>query len=469
MQNQVEKKEFRGQGTLNYVSYNHFEYYTSGIDQILELRLDNTNAVLLKSRHFGKEMRLTAEKLAYDAMSVLAYDNTQTVLVPVNLYNKHWIGLLFKRLENVIEVTYMDPEQRVMVPRLKYELERHFAMNGCENRFLEARLEKQSYNNCGLEVIENFVYYLTGARATQEGAVYVHSLLVEDSLLDPKEYRLKIAENNKLIEFLSNAAPLSIQSLDFYPTTKTPTIRHCEERSFVAIHLSRVAECGLPRYARNDELNLNLLPAVEQFNRLWAKWVQGKLQQVNVVVHKTTMCFKGLDFAVDSARLLYKPDLENAKSVALDASYLYSMYSGVNGYSVIVNGAEVVYQLYSEEYQKAFNIGAATLNAMALPYILAMCNRPYLGLAYGVWVAASTAYNAVLNAYSFALELKGKDSDLKSEKLAEWMTTSPLQKEYKLEEEKTEQSEFEPKVYLPDIIEGDGLKDVISGAMTEDF
>jgi hypothetical protein len=180
-----------------------------------------------------------------------------------------------------------------------------------------------------------------------------------------------------------------------------------------------------------DAIDLNLLPAIKQFNRLWAKWLQDKLQQANVVVHKTTMGFKGLDLAVDSARLLYKPGLENAKSVALDASYLYSMYSGVNGYSALVSGAEVVYQVQLGEYQKAFNTGAATLNAMALPYILAMCNRPYLGFAYGIWVAASTAYNAVLNAYSFVLELKENDANIKSDvahkELVERSTVYPSQ------------------------------------------
>jgi hypothetical protein len=178
-------------------------------------------------------------------------------------------------------------------------------------------------------------------------------------------------------------------------------------------------------------LAVNLLPVIEQFNRLWAKWLQDKLCQVKLAVHKTTIGFKGLDFAVDSARLLYKPGLENAKSVALDASYLYSMIEGVNGYSVIVNGAEVVYQMHSGEYHKAFNTGAATLNAIVLPYILAVCNRPYLGFAYGIWAAASTAYNAALNAYSFVLELKEKDANLKStvayKELVEWLAASSLQ------------------------------------------
>src|SRR6185312_15381174 len=160
--------------------------------------------------------------------------------------DKHWLGLLFKKLDTVVEVIYLDSEQRTIPALLKSKLEDGLSKNGYKSHFLELKLEQQRYNNCGPELIENFAYHLTGTRATQEAAVHVHSLLVENNLLDPKEYGLKIAENNKLIGFLSNAAPLSIRSLDFHSTAKIPQIRHCEERSDAAIHLSRVAEDGLP-------------------------------------------------------------------------------------------------------------------------------------------------------------------------------------------------------------------------------
>jgi hypothetical protein len=85
------------------------------------------------------------------------------------------------------------------------------------------------------------------------------------------------------------------------------------------------------------------------------------------------------------------------------------MVVGVNGYSTLVSGAEVVYQLHLGEYQKACDVAIGASAAMALPAILAMANRPYLGFVYGAWVAATTAYNAVENAYSFVLELVGEE------------------------------------------------------------
>jgi tetratricopeptide (TPR) repeat protein len=467
-------EEFKGQGTAGDIVDSSFEYYNSGIDQILKLRIVNPKVRLLEAQYSTKQLNFAAERLVNDVSSALLSDQAQAVLVPFNLHNEHWLGLAFMYTGGVVKVTYMDSEQGAMALELKYGLERGLSKNGYQTQFSEARLERQRYSNCGPELIENFAYHLTGTRATQEAAVYVHSLLVENNLLDPKEYGLKIAENNKLIGFLSNTAPLPIRSMEAFPIAQRPLPHASSQRKLGSSPFSsesrRKPSSGLtrgssPQYqismcedgssgqARRkgldpsfrwddagggvDAIDLNLLPAIEQFNRLWAKWLQDKLHQVNAVVHKTTMGFKGLDLAVDSARLLYKPDLENAKSVALDASYLYSMYSGVNGYSALVSGAEIAYQLHSGEYHSAFNTGAATLSAMALPYILAMCNRPYLGFAYGILVAASTAYTAALNAYSFVLELKEKDANLKStvayKELVEWLAASSLQTLYDFE------------------------------------
>jgi hypothetical protein len=165
--------------------------------------------------------------------------------------------------------------------------------------------------------------------------------------------------------------------------------------------------------------------------------VQNKLRQINCGINKINIGFKGLDLAVDSARLLQQPDLVSAKRVVLDASYLYSMYSGINGYSALVSGVEVVYQMHLGEYQKAFNSGTATLNAMALPYILAVGNRPYLSFAYVLCVTMQTMYNAIDNAYGFILELMSENAVLKSaiayKELTEWLSFSPLQGMYNFE------------------------------------
>jgi hypothetical protein len=93
------------------------------------------------------------------------------------------------------------------------------------------------------------------------------------------------------------------------------------------------------------------------------------------------------------------------KKLALDYAYLHGLMVGANGYSLAISGAETAYQLYEGEYQKAFDVAAGTLSAMALPIILAYANRPYLGLVYSLFLVATTAHNSMENAYSFAMEL----------------------------------------------------------------
>lgn len=46
------------------------------------------------------------------------------------------------------------------------------------------KVEQQQYSNCGPEVVENFMLYLTGERLSQEEAVPYHSELLERELLD---------------------------------------------------------------------------------------------------------------------------------------------------------------------------------------------------------------------------------------------------------------------------------------------
>jgi tetratricopeptide (TPR) repeat protein len=455
-----QEDEFKGQGTLGYTDNSYPEYYNSGIDRVLELRLASlAKAVVLKSQYFGEELGKAISRLSYDVSSILSDGTVQTVLAPVNLYNKHWLGLLFRNLGTIVEVTYMDPEQVAMLPGLRSELENGLSLNGYKSQLEQARLTPQSYNNCGYEVIENFVYYLTGTRATQYGAMYVHSLLVENSLLDPTEYALKIKENNELIGLLSNAEPMAINEITLFT-------EQVDNESFESLN-----EKTAPYYS---------------------------IAKLKIDLHRASVWFKALDFIVDSARLAQEPSLPAFKKLAIDYAYLQAMASGVNGYSAMIAGAETLYQLQLGEYQKAFNVASSTMSAMVLPVILAMANRPYLGLAYGAFMAAVNAYGAVTNAYSFYLEVSDEGATLRSvtayKDLAVKLAASPVQSLYDFKFEATEyklqinallferekslaqakvKGEFEQKVldyiYLPMLAENYELSnDVIRGILTEE-
>jgi hypothetical protein len=47
----------------------------------------------------------------------------------------------------------------------------------------EQQVQDQKYNNCGLEVIENFIAICGISRVSEDNALAVHSLLFEQSLL----------------------------------------------------------------------------------------------------------------------------------------------------------------------------------------------------------------------------------------------------------------------------------------------
>jgi tetratricopeptide (TPR) repeat protein len=449
--------EFKGQGTLANADNSYPEYYSNGIYQVLKLRLSElTNTVPLKSRYFGNDLGYEAWLLASDVGAILS-EGKQIVLVPINLDNKHWLGLLFKGFGDSVEITYMDSEQRAMLPKLKDGLEYGFRMNSYQSHFITAKLQPQSYNNCGFELIENFVHHLSGTRATQGGAMYVHSLLVENSLLDPEIYVLKLEENTKLIKFLSNSEPIGIQEI---PLLAEQVSKNKHERT-------------VPN---------------------------NSITKLKTDLHRANILFKTLDFVVDSARLVQEPSPHNFKKLVIDYAYLQAMVYGVNSYSAVITGAETLYQLHLGEYHKAFNVASNMMSAIALSAILAMATRPYLGLAYGALVTSRTAYDAVTNAYSFAMEFSSEAGTFRSaiayKDLSEWFASSPLQylydfetkaKEYKLkvndlffdkkktivEAQMKAHGEFGQKVfdhiYLPQLLEKYALLNgVIRGELTKE-
>ena len=139
----------------------------------------------------------------------------------------HWVGIVIDQRGSWLTVKYFDSENQVIPLSLDMLVSEIFEANNLEHpiKFEQIRVEQQRYNNCGPEVIENFVLCLTGVRATQEAAVVLHSLLLENTLLDP-DYKLKIEENNKLIGLFSNTAPLPMYEAVKVADGPVPTPTH---------------------------------------------------------------------------------------------------------------------------------------------------------------------------------------------------------------------------------------------------
>lgn len=206
-----------GQGTLNdlkedfgyYPFFN--EYYSEGINSILSLRLKDAlgNSIkegkikILPAKYLFSENILEIDNFNVDNLKILAEDAKElliqnpevtALLVPLNLNLNHWVGMVFviNKEQQILQVKYFDSENKPMPSLFLETLISSFA-NACNDIFININIEqelteKQISNNCGSEVIENFVQYFTGYRLSQEDAIPMHSLLLEVSLLGGDDF-----------------------------------------------------------------------------------------------------------------------------------------------------------------------------------------------------------------------------------------------------------------------------------------
>ncbi len=186
-------------------------YKNQAIDSILKLRLDSVS--LEKGLDIVLIPSVTLKKLIKESVNIFdkaVIDQSKTILVPIsipqNAFVSHWIGIALTKRDNTLVFTYLDSENQEMSVILKnvLKIKSQILFPNLEIFFDKLQLEIQKYDNCGPEVVENFMYYLTGIRATQETTIYLHSILYENSLLDPEISSAQIAENNRIIKILSN-------------------------------------------------------------------------------------------------------------------------------------------------------------------------------------------------------------------------------------------------------------------------
>lgn len=126
-----------------------------------------------------------------ELLSNIVNADSQTTLVPLNLFNKHAAGLIFERnKDNAFKVKYIDPENKE-IPKevlslIKTILDKNNVLFNENIDYNQIIIGQQKYANCGPEVIENFILYLAGKRVAQEKAIELHSKLVENALLGIK-------------------------------------------------------------------------------------------------------------------------------------------------------------------------------------------------------------------------------------------------------------------------------------------
>jgi len=178
------------------------EYTMEGIGKVLNLRLrDNqlSNVTFLANYRFNDQ-----DDSIVNMLSNLSFIKEEIILVPISLHDKHAVGLmLIKQYDFSFKAYYFDPANEPIPGKLEEELIEHGYMPE------QLSVEQQIYTNCGPEVVENFMLYLTGERLSQEDAIMHNSRLVEHELLTPST-----AEE---VNFLTLKDSYNTQATDIIP------------------------------------------------------------------------------------------------------------------------------------------------------------------------------------------------------------------------------------------------------------
>jgi hypothetical protein len=183
---------------LEGISPSFYGYTMEGIDDILALRLSAeasisglTNTLVLPGSYIFSEKHSNIHTLLFYLnlylITLMLRRNNQdmnrvtqpAILAPISLYGKHAVGVMFVAQEDGsgYKAFYLDPENTTIPEGLATIFNEH----GYEVEQLPT--EGQRYTNCGPEVIENFMLYLTGERLSQEDAIVNNSRVVEQELL----------------------------------------------------------------------------------------------------------------------------------------------------------------------------------------------------------------------------------------------------------------------------------------------
>lgn len=153
------------------------KYSLNKIIDILELRLKafDLNYISIFPAHLLENYGNDLDRV----LKMIKDEDQNTSFIPVNLYNKHAVGImLVKQEDGKLKGYYVDPENKVVPDIIS-------SIMSEQNILVEQLIvEPQRYSNCGPEVIEDFMLYLTGERLDQEDAIMYNSSLVELALVE---------------------------------------------------------------------------------------------------------------------------------------------------------------------------------------------------------------------------------------------------------------------------------------------
>ena len=201
--------EYGEEKPIDYIDPHFGKYTLDAIDHILSLRINDLQLKGIKVLQ-GIFIDQNHNNIS-DLLAKVSSSKEQKILVPLNLLNKHAVGLIFEKSEdNTIQVKYLDSLNKLIPQEL-----RQVIIDNLDPKinFQQIAVEQQKYANCAPEVIENFIFYLTRNRVCQEKAIELYSKLVENTLLNEKAFHLHLQFSEPLNLFKHD---VTIEYLEHY-------------------------------------------------------------------------------------------------------------------------------------------------------------------------------------------------------------------------------------------------------------
>jgi hypothetical protein len=435
----------------------YFKYYGSGIDSLLQIRLRSVNpgknVVILGSSYLLKDNIYLLLERALGKMK----EEDGIAALPLNIEGKHWVGLLIAKQGTGLTITYLDSENLTLEIDIKKEINRWASYWDYDVQFRTVQFEQQRYGNCGPELIENFAYLLGGHRATQEGAVVLHSLLYQDTVLyndgssttsrnsflmkqltglDPI-YRYTTSSLEKSFTMLSrNRAPTIENKVKFtagtrlnifnailsfaagvnhyveglferssYHELQTLTNKYNIEVKIVDERTAREAYKQIALKTHPDKVSGNIddfRKAKELLEKPYKSSTSDFNSYINIfknlnTLHSGVRAIPLINYAI---RFYTNPksDITEVTQVVIGSGYLVETVLGQSIGIRYVSYFNMMYQLYSEEYQSAFS--TAIKSVIYLFPGLLISSAPILAISLEVALVTYDAYYVISDLYT---------------------------------------------------------------------
>ena len=415
-------------------------YYGKGLDHILRLRLEdagmNVDVVVLPY------CRLGMEDLGASLNDVNEELNSgRKVALPLNINNKHWTGILFIGNDRNLRAVYLDSEnqgintvvEESIVVWFKKEAKKQLSITNGE-------VEKQKYNNCGPELVENAVHYLGGERLPQDRTVTYHSALYEKALLESSstgvllymavnniEDRLLLTnvgvashsfaeEQSTMFSFLSGInnwlegyikkifIPNKYEKMQGFADKYNIDIKVVDEVTLkmafykIALKIHPDKNKDITAGADFEEVK-NLYKMSEKdidLNDIYRPIIKN--------IEKANLVIRGADAAIDTVRVLHDPTFMNMVKATTDIVQVYTLAVGKIGIATPISIGSAAYQAYEGDYQGAAST-LATTAAVSIVYSTVCTTIPALSIPLIIGFTGYAVYNTIKNGYDLYNEL----------------------------------------------------------------